>query len=138
MGFYLDTLEDELLSIVTSLQPPNPKVVEEHEEDPAVQSNGWLEVGKRNKSVVTRSVSVFLPPVCRDTECFVQTKSAESPITRLFGGKFRSTLRAPHQRDSVTVEDWRSLRLDISVRSTHCSHGLSSILNNPFHHSENK
>lgn len=43
-------------------------------------------------------------------------KSSESPITRMFGGKFRSTLKAPHQKDSVTVEDWRSLRLDIQVR----------------------
>ena len=56
LGFYLDTLEDELLSIATSLSPPKPKVVEEHEEEPAVQGNGWLEVGKRNKSVVTRTV----------------------------------------------------------------------------------
>ena len=44
-----------------------------------------------------------------------QIKSTESPITRIFGGKFRSTLRAPHQRDSVMVEDWRSLQLDIQV-----------------------
>ncbi|THH29844.1 hypothetical protein EUX98_g4351 [Antrodiella citrinella] len=85
LGFFLDTLEDELLSIVTSLSPPKPKVVEEPEEDPATQASGWLE-----------------------------TKSTESPITRMFGGKNRSTLRAPHQRDSVMVEDWRSLRLDIS------------------------
>lgn len=46
-----------------------------------------------------------------------QTKAMESPITRIFGGKFRTTLKAPHQRDSVTVEDWRSLRLDIQVCS---------------------
>jgi len=44
-----------------------------------------------------------------------QVKSNESPITRIFGGKFRSTLRAPHQRDSVMVEDWRALQLDIQV-----------------------
>jgi len=44
-------------------------------------------------------------------------KSVESPITRIFGGKFRSTLRAPHQRDSVVVEDWRSLQLDIQPDS---------------------
>ncbi|TCD70276.1 hypothetical protein EIP91_004177 [Steccherinum ochraceum] len=95
LGFYLDTLEDELLSISTSLSPPKPK--EEPEEDPATQGAGWLEVGRKNKAMVTRTV-----------------KSTESPVTRLFGGKFRSTLRAPHQRDSVTVEDWRALRLDIS------------------------
>ena len=36
-------------------------------------------------------------------------------MTRIFGGKFRSTLRAPGQKDSLLVEDWRSLRLDIQV-----------------------
>lgn len=45
----------------------------------------------------------------------LQAKSTESPITRMFGGKFRSTLRVPHQKDSVLVEDWGSLRLDIQV-----------------------
>ena len=47
-----------------------------------------------------------------------QIKSADSPITRIFGGKFRSTLRAPLQKDSVIVEDWRALRLDIQVCAT--------------------
>lgn len=42
-----------------------------------------------------------------------QSRSTESPITRIFGGKFRSSLRSPHQRESVTIEDWRSLQLDI-------------------------
>ena len=45
-------------------------------------------------------------------------------MTRIFGGKFRSTLRVPHQKDSVVDEDWRSLRLDIQVclffRCHHC------------------
>ena len=35
---------------------------------------------------------------------------------RIFGGKFRSTVSAPNQQNSVTIEDWRSLRLDIQVR----------------------
>ena len=34
----------------------------------------------------------------------------------IFVGKFRSTVRAPNQPDTVTIEDWRSLRLDIQVR----------------------
>jgi ubiquitin carboxyl-terminal hydrolase 10 len=50
-----------------------------------------------------------------DANGYIQIKAAESPITRIFGGKFRSTLRAPQQKDSVIVEDWRSLRLDIQV-----------------------
>ncbi|KAM5538092.1 hypothetical protein V8D89_008289 [Ganoderma adspersum] len=91
LGFFLDTLEEELLSIAQSLQPKEPP---KSPEEP--QGDGWLEVGKKNKAVATRTA-----------------KSTESPITRIFGGKFRSTLRAPHQRESVTIEDWRSLQLDI-------------------------
>jgi ubiquitin carboxyl-terminal hydrolase 10 len=43
---------------------------------------------------------------------------------RIFGGKFRSTVRAPNQPDTVTIEDWRSLQLDIQVRfpSFHFTH----------------
>ena len=50
-----------------------------------------------------------------------QIKAVESPITRIFGGRFKSTLRAPGQRDSVLTEDWRSLRLDIQVSSASAS-----------------
>jgi ubiquitin carboxyl-terminal hydrolase 10 len=35
---------------------------------------------------------------------------------RIFGGKFRSTVRAPNQPDTVTIEDWQSLQLNIQVR----------------------
>jgi ubiquitin carboxyl-terminal hydrolase 10 len=35
---------------------------------------------------------------------------------RIFGGKFHSTVGAPNQPDTVTIEDWRSLQLDIQVR----------------------
>jgi hypothetical protein len=34
---------------------------------------------------------------------------------RIFGGTFRSTVRAPNQPDTVTVEYWRSIQLDIQV-----------------------
>ncbi|RPD66589.1 cysteine proteinase [Lentinus tigrinus ALCF2SS1-7] len=93
LGFFLDTLEEELLSISQSLQPKEPAPAAG--EDPS-HEDGWLEVGKKNKAVATRTA-----------------KSTDSPITRIFGGKFRSALRAPHQRESVTIEDWRSLQLDI-------------------------
>ena len=34
----------------------------------------------------------------------------------IFGGKFRSIVRAPDKPDTVIIEDWRSLHLDIQVR----------------------
>ena len=35
---------------------------------------------------------------------------------RIFGGKFRSTVLTPNQPDTVAIEDWRSIQLDIQVR----------------------
>ncbi|THU79480.1 cysteine proteinase [Dendrothele bispora CBS 962.96] len=125
-GFYLETLEEELLAIQNALTPPPPPppsshhgkggqnkagsvqtsssttAVEEKEEEEPPEDDGWLEVGKRNRMVVTRTI-----------------KSTESPITRIFGGKFRSTLKAAGQKDSATVEDWRSLKLDIQPDTIH-------------------
>lgn len=46
----------------------------------------------------------------------------------MFGGKFRSTLRAPQQKDSVVIEDWRALQLDIQARSLIHSHLARSSL----------
>lgn len=104
LGFYLDTLEEELLTLSSSLANPNPAPAQQNNNAPAsnTQEEGWLEVGKRNRTVLTRS-----------------TKTADSPMTRIFGGKFRSTLRVPHQKDSAVVEDWRSLRLDIQRDTIH-------------------
>jgi hypothetical protein len=41
---------------------------------------------------------------------------------RIFSGKFRSAVRAPNQPDTVTMEDWRSLQLNIQVRFHSFSH----------------
>ncbi|KAJ7279682.1 hypothetical protein C8J57DRAFT_1125435 [Mycena rebaudengoi] len=119
LGFYLDTLEEELLSIISTLSPPRTKapaaVVEELEEEaPPETEDGWLEVGRKNRTVVTRTI-----------------KTVESPITRIFGGKFRSTLRAPGQKDSVIVEDWRSLRLDIQRDQIHTIQDALSFISHP-------
>ncbi|KAG1782392.1 hypothetical protein EV702DRAFT_1064079 [Suillus placidus] len=104
LGFYLDTLEEELLTLSSSLTSPNPAPAQQNNNAAAnnTQEEGWLEVGKRNRTVLTRS-----------------TKTADSPMTRIFGGKFRSILRVPHQKDSAVVEDWRSLRLDIQRDTVH-------------------
>lgn len=116
LGFYLDTLEEELLSIASSLQSKPSVGQAESPQGDAGEDGLWLEVGKRNRTAVTRTVrfhhfTSVLKPKHRH-----QVKTAESPITRIFGGKFRSTLRVPHQKESVVFEDWRSLRLDIQVR----------------------
>ncbi|KAN0126423.1 hypothetical protein V8E52_000063 [Russula decolorans] len=43
--------------------------------------------------------------------------SIDSPISRIFRGTFCSTMDAPNRLDSATVEDWRSLQLDIQPDS---------------------
>ncbi|KAF9554587.1 cysteine proteinase [Agrocybe pediades] len=122
LGFYLDTLEEELLSILHSINPPKQNKnapgpgahVEEKEEAAAPEDDGWLEVGKKNKSVITRTI-----------------KTTESPISRIFGGKFRTTLRAPGQKDSVIVEDWQSLRLDIQREQIHTIQDALTYISHP-------
>ncbi|KAF9063839.1 hypothetical protein BDP27DRAFT_1334505 [Rhodocollybia butyracea] len=79
----------ETLSKAASGPTKTKKKETEEDAPPEAEQDGWLEVGKRNRTVVTRTI-----------------KSTDSPITRIFGGKFRSSLRA-------IVEDWRSLQLDI-------------------------
>ncbi|KAG6332561.1 hypothetical protein ID866_6527 [Astraeus odoratus] len=117
LGFYLDTLEEELLSITSSLQQKtaDSEVHPEGRNGDAVAEDGpWLEVGKRNRSAVTRTA-----------------KTTESPITRIFGGKFRSTLRVPHQKDSIIYEDWRSLQLDIQRDQIHSIKDALSYISAP-------
>ncbi|KIK81540.1 hypothetical protein PAXRUDRAFT_832778 [Paxillus rubicundulus Ve08.2h10] len=117
LGFYLDTLEEELLSISSSLtsKTENGQANPEAQKSHVAQEDGpWLEVGKRNRTAVTRT-----------------TKSTESPIIRMFGGKFRSTLRVPNQKDSVLVEDWRSLRLDIQREAIHTIKDALAYISSP-------
>ncbi|SPO35435.1 related to Ubiquitin carboxyl-terminal hydrolase 10 [Pseudozyma flocculosa] len=57
---------------------------------------GWMEVGQKGKTAFTRT-----------------TSTSDSPITRIFGGKLRSVLRCPGAKDSVTLEPYQPLQLDI-------------------------
>lgn len=66
----------------------------------AGQENAWLEVGHKQKAAVTRSSG---------------TITTESPLTKIFGGKLRSELRVPGLKDSVTLEPYQPLQLDIGA-----------------------
>ena len=106
-GFFLDTLEEELHALSQSLSPKptsTPRIVEKTSTapPPSEEDAGWMAVGKKNRTVVTRTV---------------RGPTNESALTRVFGGKFMSTLRVPGQKDSAVKEDWRALQLDISVRT---------------------
>ncbi|KAJ6474730.1 hypothetical protein DFH09DRAFT_1343065 [Mycena vulgaris] len=60
-----------------------------------------------------------------------QIKEAEWPISLIFGGKFCSTLRAAGQKDSVIVEAWRTLRLDIQRDVVHTIQDALSFITHP-------
>lgn len=59
LGFYLDALEDELLSITNALAPPQPTQAAPQAAETGPQDAGWMEVGKRNRHAVTRTVSAI-------------------------------------------------------------------------------
>lgn len=64
------------------------------------KDNGWLEVGPKQKAAVTRSSGTII---------------TGSPITKIFGGNLRSELRVPGLKDSVTLEPYQPLQLDIGA-----------------------
>ncbi|KAF8674192.1 peptidase C19 family [Rhizoctonia solani] len=116
LGFFLDTLHEELLSILSRVQTETapegtawtngsisrtPGVENTREVQrpvsPDNKDGDWMEVGKKNKPAITRT-----------------TRATESAITRIFGGKLRSVLSIPgSSKDSVTLEPYQPLQLDI-------------------------
>ena len=85
LGFLLDGVHEELIKDTTSMTT----------NDSA--SDEWIEIGAKSRPAITRSIEF-----------------KESPITKLFGGTMRSTLRSPGQKDSINIEPFHSLQLDLS------------------------
>ncbi|KAL1658248.1 hypothetical protein GGF50DRAFT_67626, partial [Schizophyllum commune] len=95
LGFYLDELEEELESLLKDSQ-------EDQQGGHSGEAEGWTEVGKgKAKNAVVRGSGPL----------------HNSPISRIFGGTFRSTLKQPKKPDSVTVERWQRLMLDVEHES---------------------
>ncbi|GMK59911.1 hypothetical protein CspeluHIS016_0901280 [Cutaneotrichosporon spelunceum] len=111
LGFFLNTLHEELLGLYSRTKPPTSvSKVEQANGDaertigrpvsPGAAEDGddWLEVGKKQKTHVVRA-----------------PEAHESAITRIFGGTLRSVLHAPGQKDSVTLEPYQPLQLDVQA-----------------------
>lgn len=121
LGFILDTLHEELMTALKKWQSRTssasagngamslmaPMLLGEENDDAesderevrrplSPSEEGWLEVGQKGKTSFTRT-----------------TSASESPITRIFGGKLRSVLKTPGVKDSVTLEPYQPLQLDI-------------------------
>ncbi|KNC97016.1 mRNA-binding ubiquitin-specific protease UBP3 [Spizellomyces punctatus DAOM BR117] len=91
LGFILDGLHEELLSLQKAHGPVK---VNGHASE---GDSSWVEVGRNNKTLVTRS-----------------TEIVESPISRIFGGRMRSVLKCPGRKDSITLQPFQALQLDIT------------------------
>lgn len=108
MGFLLEELHEECARAMKSMTPVSSSEVSSPENGvtssaneagdlTSAGDNGWLEVGPRQKAAITRSSGI----------------ASDTPITQIFGGKLRSELRVPGMKNSVTLEPYQSLQLDI-------------------------
>ncbi|KAK1058206.1 hypothetical protein LTR74_013581 [Friedmanniomyces endolithicus] len=104
LGFLLEGLHDECALVMQGVldeQPhtngvTSPGAVTES----PTSADGWLEVGPKQKASTTRTAG---------------QQEAPSPITKIFGGNLRSELRVPGLKDSITLEPYKPLQLDIGA-----------------------
>lgn len=98
LGFLLDGLHEEFLQSVQEANSDRTPSQKEQipSSDSGATTDEWLEVGKKQKTVITRTSTI-----------------TESPISRIFGGTMRSVLRIGGAKDSVTLEPYQPLQLDI-------------------------
>ena len=111
---YLGALDEELLVLLASTSGHNSATATLGVEERQMSRSGLTEVVKRDLTV-RQLFDLYVPssPVLMHGH---EQESVESRLMRIFGGKFRSTLRAPNQPDTITIEDWLPLHLDIQVR----------------------
>lgn len=103
LGFLLEELHDECVRAMRSggslSGGPSTHGANASSELEAIDDDGgWQEVGHKQKPAITRNSGI---------------QSAESPITKIFGGKIRSEFRVTGNKNSVTLEPFQSLQLDI-------------------------
>jgi len=104
LGFLLAGLHDECVSAMRKSGVTdaiaNDSVTSPTSTTSQNGDGGWLEVGPRQKAAVTRQAG---------------DSSTPSPLTRIFEGALRSELRVPGLKNSVTLEPYQPLQLDIGA-----------------------
>ncbi|KAG0263031.1 hypothetical protein BG011_009428 [Mortierella polycephala] len=100
LGYLLDGLHEEFFAAMKE-KPAGSEAnghLEHDDSDSGASKDEWMEVtGSKNKASYTRS-----------------TQFSETPISIIFSGQLRSILRIPTQKDSVTLEPFQSLQLDLT------------------------
>ena len=114
LGFLLEGLHDECAQVMRASTSNTTSAMATPTNGPASpvsdtaslagssspKENGWLEVGPKQKAAITRSSG---------------TITTSSPLSKIFGGNLRSELRVPGLKDSVTLEPYQPLQLDIGA-----------------------
>lgn len=108
LGFILEEMHDECSRTMRSantkscsgVSTPTNSITSPISDSIDAQDGGWLEVGPKQKAATTRSSGAI---------------TTESPVTKIFGGKLRSELRVPGMKNSVTLEPYQPLQLDIGA-----------------------
>ncbi|EGS18335.1 ubiquitin carboxyl-terminal hydrolase-like protein [Thermochaetoides thermophila DSM 1495] len=103
LGFLLEGLHDECSQVTRNVQSTVSTTANSSVSSPTAAAEGgndWLEVGPRQRSAITRSSGY---------------SQSSSPITKIFGGQLRSELRVPGNKNSVTLEPYQPLQLDIGA-----------------------
>ncbi|XP_065827525.1 ubiquitin carboxyl-terminal hydrolase 10-like [Oscarella lobularis] len=104
-----ETEKDEIVSEEDVVQPKeadesatseNAEPAQDHEEKKDEEEEEWEEVGPKKKTAITR-----------------KTALKQSPISDLFGGVLHSSVRSHGAKESVTMEPFFSLKLDIQETS---------------------
>jgi ubiquitin carboxyl-terminal hydrolase 10 len=107
LGFLLEALHDECSQVILYLKESSTATTAVNSStatptgasSPAGTTNApWQEVGPKQRRAVTRSSG---------------QPSESSPITKIFGGQLRSVLKVQGLKDSVTLEPFQPLQLDI-------------------------
>ncbi|KAK4609412.1 putative ubiquitin carboxyl-terminal hydrolase 3 [Fulvia fulva] len=106
LGFLLEGLHDECVKVMQGQNDTQPQQNGASSPgsvaSPTAADDGWLEVGPKQKAAETRTAG---------------QQDAPTPITKIFGGHLRSELRVPGKKDSVTLEPYKPLQLDIGAQN---------------------
>jgi ubiquitin carboxyl-terminal hydrolase 10 len=103
LGFLLEELHEECAQVMRGGSSVNSGTSTPTERSSSIaesadQDSGWMEVGHKQKPAITRSSGAI---------------ATESPVTKIFGGKLRSEWKVPGNKNSVTLEPYQPLQLDI-------------------------
>lgn len=114
LGFLLEGLHNECVQVMSSTEKsgtssaaPASSQISSPVSNPSQGASadaGWLEVGPKQKAAVTRASGAI---------------TTQTPVTKIFGGNLRSELRVPGLKNSVTLEPYQALPLDIQSPQVH-------------------